>query len=176
MLVDEVLEYGCRLHLGTLCPDSGLPSVWFRRRPASSGLFPARRHILARTPGEEKDNLSKFRIGTCQVNDPISPTPSDGWGYRNVSESSDGKVRFCSPNSGVSPEEWARVDAAEWRKRVRWALGAQEYAVFGSYDDTCDAIMWGICDVSMSTKPCHINPSTVADPFIYYDILKEELK
>lgn len=129
-----------------------------------------------RTPGEEKDNLSKFRIGTCQVNDPISPTPSDGWGYRNVSESSDGKVRFCSPNSGVSPEEWARVDAAEWRKRVRWALGAQEYAVFGSYDDTCDAIMWGICDVSMSTKPCHINPSTVADPFIYYDILKEELK
>lgn len=132
--------------------------------------------LWERTPEEERDNLAKFRIGTCQVNDPITPTPSDGWGYRNISESSDGKVRFCCPNSGVPPQDWARVDAAEWRRRVKWALGAAEYAVFGSYDDTCDAIMWGICDVSASTKPSHVNPATVAMPSVYYDILKEELE
>ena len=131
--------------------------------------------LWEQTPDAEKDNLVKFRIGTCQVNDPITPMPSDGWGYRNVSESSDGAVRFCCPNAGVPPEDWARVDAVEWRKRVKWALGAKEYAVFGSYDDTCDAIMWGICDVSQSSKPCHINPSTVAAPSVYYDILKEQL-
>ena len=127
------------------------------------------------TPDEEKDNLKKFRLGTCQVNDPIDPCPSDGWGYRNISESSDGAVRFCSPNSGVPPQDWARVDAAEWERRVHWALGAKEYAVIGSYDDTCDAIHWGISDASASQRSVHINPSTVNDPFIYYNIVKKAL-
>lgn len=127
------------------------------------------------TPDEEKDNLAKFRLGTCQVNDPIEACPSDGWGYRNFSESSDGKVRFCAPNAGVPPQDWARVDAQEWKRRVEWALGATEYAVFGSYDDTCDGIHWGICDVSTSGRPYHINPTTVDNPYVYYDILKAAL-
>ena len=127
-------------------------------------------------PDEEKDRLSRFRIGTCQVNDPITAAPSDGWGYRNMSESADGAVRFCCPNAGVAPADWARVDAQEWKRRVKWALGAKEYAVFGSYDDTCDAVMWGICDVSHSTEPSHVNPSTVGSPAVYYDILKEQLQ
>ena len=127
------------------------------------------------TPDEEKDNLAKFRLGTCQVNDPIDACPSDGWGYRNFSESSDGKVRFCAPNAGVPPQDWARVDAQEWKRRVEWALGATEYAVFGSYDDTCDGIHWGICDVSASGRPYHINPTTVDNPYVYYDILKAAL-
>ena len=83
--------------------------------------------------------------------------------------------RFCSPNSGVPPQDWARVDAAEWERRVGWALGAKEYAVIGSYDDTCDAIHWGISDASASERPVHINPSTVNDPFIYYNIVKKAL-
>lgn len=127
------------------------------------------------TPDEDKNNLAKFRIGTCQVNDPIEPCPSDGWGYRNTSESSDGTVRFCAPNAGVPPQDWARVDAQEWEKRVNWALGATEYAVFGSYDDTCDGIHWGICDASASSRPYHINPSTVDNPYIYYDIVRKAL-
>ena len=131
--------------------------------------------LWERTPEEEKDNLARFRIGTCQVNDPIEPTLSDGWGYRNVSESSDGAVRFACPNGGVPPGDWYRVDAAEWKRRVEWALGAKEYAVFGSYDDTCDAIHWGISDASGATRECHVNASTVDNPYVYYDILKEAL-
>ncbi len=128
-----------------------------------------------KTPDNEKDNLAKFRLGTCQVNEPIEPTPSDGWGYRNFSQNSDSTVRFVCPNGGVPPKDWCRVDADEWKRRVEWAKGAKEYAVFGSYDDVCDGIHWGICDASASTRSYHVNPATVDDPFIYYNIVKEAL-
>ncbi len=127
------------------------------------------------TPDEEKDYLAKFRIGTCQVNDPIEFTPTDGWGYRNQSASEGDLARFVSPNSGVAPDSWARIGAEEWRQRVKWSLGAKEYAVIGTYDDTCDAIFWGIADVSKSESKVHINDSTKNDPYIYYNIVKEEL-
>jgi len=127
------------------------------------------------TPDNEKDNLAKFHIGTCQVNDPIRATETDGWGYRNKSASANDAVRFVSPNSGVAPSTWARVDAEEWRDRVKWGLKAKEYVIFGSYDDTCDAIFWGIADVSKSQTACHKNASTVDKPSIYYDILQEEI-
>jgi len=131
--------------------------------------------MLASTPEDEKDNLMKFHIGTCQVNDPIDETVTDGWGYRNYSQSSDGKVRFCAPNSGVPKRDWARVDAAEWKRRVEWGGKAKDYVVYGSYDDTCDGIFWGISDVSQSKKDYHINETTVDNPYIYYDILKDYL-
>ncbi len=126
-------------------------------------------------PDEDKTNLSKFHIGTCQVNDPIQETETDGWGYRNKSSNASGTVRFVSPNSGVAPGEWARVSATEWRDRVKWGLKATEYVIFGSYDDTCDAIFWGIADVSKSSVSCHKNSETVDEPSIYYDIVKEEI-
>ena len=128
-----------------------------------------------RSKPEEKNWLEKFRIGTCQVNDPIVPTPTDGWGYRNKSAGSTDLARFAAPNSGVGPKEWARVDASEWRSRVRWALGAKEYAVIGTYDDTCDCIFWGIADVRGSRNPIHIHESTKNDPYAYYNVVKEEI-
>ena len=128
-----------------------------------------------RTPENEKNWLAKFRIGTCQVNDPIVPTPTDGWGYRNMSAGSTDLARFVAPNSGVGPKEWARVDANEWRRRVKWCLGAKEYAVIGTYDDTCDCIFWGIADVSGSRNKIHVHESTKSDPYAYYNIVKEEL-
>lgn len=128
------------------------------------------------TPKEEKNNLEKFRIGTTQVNEPILPVESDGWGYRNYSASCDGKVRFVCPNSGVPPQDWKRIDAKTWRKRMEWVMKAEEYCVIGSYDDTCDSIHWGIVDSSNSTKgKVHINEDTVGDPFIYYEIVKETI-
>ena len=49
-------------------------------------------------------------------------------------------------------------------------MGATEYAVVGSYDDTCDAIFWGIADCSESTRvKHHANPETVDDPYFYYE-------
>ena len=130
---------------------------------------------LAQTPPAEKNWIEKFRIGTCQINDPITPVESDGWGYRNKSAGSTDLARFVAPNSGVHPKTWARVDAAEWRQRVKWALGAKEYAVIGTYDDTCDSIFWGIADVSASRNPVHVHADTKDDPYIYYNIVKEEL-
>ncbi|MCQ2118873.1 MAG: hypothetical protein MJY84_03015 [Bacteroidales bacterium] len=132
-------------------------------------------HLVDSAPDKEKDCLGMFHIGTCQINENQEATDNDGWGYRNMSESRDGAVRFCSPNSGVFPENWSRVDEQEWRRRVKWALGAREYAVLGSYDDTQNALMWGICDVSHSGTPSHINPSTIDKPSIYYDILHDIL-
>ena len=128
-----------------------------------------------RTPENEKCWLAKFRIGTCQVNDPIVPTPTDGWGYRNMSAGSTDLARFVAPNSGVGPKEWARVDANEWRRRVKWCLGAKEYAVIGTYDDTCDCIFWGIADVSGARNKIHVHESTKSDPYAYYNIVKEEI-
>ena len=129
-----------------------------------------------RTPESEKCWLAKFRIGTCQVNDPIVPTPTDGWGYRNMSAGSTDLARFAAPNSGVGPKEWARVDANEWRRRVKWCLGAKEYAVVGTYDDTCDCIFWGIADVRKSRNKIHVHASTKDDPYIYYNIVKAEIE
>lgn len=130
---------------------------------------------MRRTPAGQKNNLLQFHIGTCQINTAITPTTTDGWGYRNYSASSDGKVRFACPNGGVPPDDWYRIGAAAWRERVQWALGATEYAVLGSYDDTCDAIFWGIADVSGSTSAYHINQETVGDPFVYYNIVRKEV-
>ena len=130
---------------------------------------------LRRASAANKNYLEKFRVGTCQINSPITPTATDGWGYRNYSGSSDGKVRFACPNSGVPPSDWARVDDAEWKRRVKWALGASEYAILGSYDDTCDAIFWGIADVSHSYMPYHSNAATSQDPFIYYNIVRRTI-
>ena len=132
-------------------------------------------YVWNNTPDNEKDNLAKFHIGTCQVNDPIKETATDGWGYRNTSSNASGSVRFVCPNSGVAPAEWARVNADQWRDRIKWGLRATEYVIFGSYDDTCDAIFWGIADVSKSQTASHINSATVDKPSLYYDILKEEL-
>ncbi|MBP5319452.1 MAG: hypothetical protein J6334_00580 [Kiritimatiellae bacterium] len=130
---------------------------------------------VKRSKPEEHDWLDKFRIGTCQVNDPIVPVASDGWGYRNMSAGFTDLARFVAPNSGVAPKTWARVDAKEWRRRVRWCLGAKEYAVIGTYDDTCDCIFWGIADVRGSSNRTHIHESTKDDPFVYYNIVKEAL-
>lgn len=127
----------------------------------------------AETPDNEKDYLAKFRIGTTEVNERILPAETDGWGYRNFSQSSDGKVRFCAPNGGVHPSTWCRINAPEWADRVDWALGAEEYTVFGSYDDVCDGIFWGIADCSGSQSDYHRNNETLGDPFVYYNIVKE---
>ena len=128
------------------------------------------------TPDNEKDYIARFHIGTCQVNDPINPQTSDGWGYRNYSQSSDGNVRFACPNGGVPQAEWYRIDASMWKQRVDWAMKAKHYAVFGSYDDTCDGIFWGIADVSQSDSKYHINKKTVDDPYLYYNILRDKLR
>jgi len=124
------------------------------------------------TKPEDKDWLLKFRIGTCQINDYIVPTPTDGWGYRNLSCGVPDYARFVAPESGVHPSTWRRVLPDEWRRRVKWALGAKEYAVIGTYDDTCDSIFWGIADVSASTNHKHVNEATKDDPYVYYNIVK----
>ena len=120
-------------------------------------------------------NGDKFTIGTCQVNSAITPKATDGWGYRNYSQSSDGAVRFVCPNSGVPPTDWARIDADAWSSRMDWGLQASRYIVIGSYDDTCDAIFWGIADVSASETECHKNAATLNDPYVYYNIVKNKL-
>jgi hypothetical protein len=126
-----------------------------------------------KAPESEKTYLSKFHIGTTQVNDPILPGKSDGWGYRNYSQSVDGKVRFVCPNGAVVNDTWHRIDGNQWRRRIEWARKSLEYSVYGSYDDTCDAINWGIADTKDTEVKYNKYPGN--DPFIYYDILKKEL-
>jgi len=124
-------------------------------------------------PDSAKTYLSKFHIGTCQVNDPILPGTSDGWGYRNYSGSVDGKVRFACPNGGVSPDQWHRISGTEWKRRVAWASKADDYSVYGSYDDVCDGIHWGIADTKHTDVAHNRYPGD--QPYFYYDILKDFL-
>ncbi len=124
-------------------------------------------------PDSVKTNLSKFHIGTTQVNDPILPETSDGWGYRNYSQSVDGKVRFACPNGGVPQQDWKRITADEWKRRIEWAKQAEHYSIYGSYDDVCDGIHWGIAD----TKGTDVIRNKYPDdqPYFYYNILKQVL-
>jgi hypothetical protein len=126
-----------------------------------------------KAPENEKNYLSKFHIGTTQVNDPILPGASDGWGYRNYSQSVDGNVRFVSPNTGLSPTEWKRISGEEWLERVKWASEAGQYSIYGSYDDVCDAIHWGIADTKNCNKAFKKYPND--DPYFYYKVVKEVL-
>jgi hypothetical protein len=108
------------------------------------------------------------------VNDPILPGASDGWGYRNYSQSVDGKVRFVCPNGGVHPgDPWYRISKDEWKRRVEWASQAEHYSVYGSYDDTCDGIHWGIAN----TKDTDVERNKYPDdePYVYYDAVKKIL-
>ncbi len=124
---------------------------------------------------EHKAYFAKFHIGNTQINTVIkSPQESDGWGYRNQWQNKSGSVRFVSPNGGVAPETWHKISGEEWQKQVHWAKQASEYSVYGSYDDTCDSIFWGIADVSKSKSPHHLSPDTT-NPRFYYDIVKKEL-
>lgn len=124
-------------------------------------------------PDSVKTYLSKFYIGTTQVNDPILPGKTDGWGYRNYSQSIDGKVRFASPNGGVPPETWYHINGAEWKRRVEWAQQAEQYSIYGSYDDTSDGIHWGIADTKNTTVKHNKYPAD--QPYLYYNILKKAL-
>lgn len=126
-----------------------------------------------KAPDSLKTYLSRFHIGTTQVNDPILPGVSDGWGYRNYSQSVDGKVRFASPNGGVGPESWYHVSESVWKDRVNWAQEAEHYSIYGSYDDTCDGIHWGIADTEGTDRTQNKYPED--QPHVYYDVLKEAL-
>lgn len=124
---------------------------------------------------EEKKYLEKFRIGTSQINEVIDdPMESDGWGYRRKWGNKSGKVRYTSPNGGVSPETWHKIDAKKWEEELRWVKQAEEYSIYGSYDDACDSIFWGIADTSGSKRQCNIYPDP-SNPYYYYDILKQVL-
>lgn len=128
-----------------------------------------------KTQPEYKNHLAKFHIGNTQINQVIQdPHESDGWGYRNQWQNKSGSVRFVSPNGGVEPATWYKISGEEWEKQVRWAKQASDYSVYGSYDDTCDSIFWGIADVSKSKTEHHISPDP-GNPRLYYDILKKEL-
>jgi hypothetical protein len=125
-------------------------------------------------PAADKTYLSRFHIGTTQVNDPIVPGESDGWGYRNYSQNASGSVRFASPNGGVNPKDpWYKVSVAEWTRRVNWAREASKYSVYGSYDDTCDAINFGIADTRHTSVSYNKYPGD--DPYCYYNVVKNAL-
>lgn len=123
---------------------------------------------------EDKTYLKKFRIGTTQVNDPVVPQDTDGWGYRSKWQNKCGSVRLASPNGGIPPETWYHIDVDEWEKQVRWAKEASEYSIYGSYDDTCDSFFWGIADTSGTERKNNIYPDP-GNPRYYYDVVKRVL-
>ena len=146
-----------------------------RNRPMIVAFQPADMYWerYDKAPDSVKTYLSKFYIGTTQVNDPIIPETSDGWGYRNCSQNVSGDIRFACPNGGVPPSDWYRVSEAEWRRRVKWACHAEHYSIYGSYDDCCDGIHWGIADTKNTDVKCNKYPGD--QPFIYYNVIKEIL-
>jgi hypothetical protein len=124
-------------------------------------------------PDSVKTYLSRFYIGTTQVNDPILPGTTDGFGYRNYSQNVDGKVRFACPNGGVPPQDWYRISETEWKRRIGWASQAEQYSIYGSYDDVCDGIHWGIADTRNTDEQRNKYPGD--DPYVYYHVLQQIL-
>lgn len=125
------------------------------------------------TPDEHKTYLSKFYRGTHEYNQDFQDTPTDGWGYRDKQQSSDGKIRFAAPTKGLHPGSSTYLSQQQWKERVSWAAEAEHYSVFGSYDDTCDNINWGIHETKDVTNPNRKHAND--DPYVYYNVVKNKL-
>ncbi len=74
---------------------------------------------------------------------------------------------------GGHSEPWEPFSVDQWCQRIAWALKADHYMVFGSYDDVCDGINWGIADTSGTTVEYNKYPGD--EPYVYYKILQEML-
>lgn len=119
-----------------------------------------------------KRGYPRFKIATMQYNTISLIAESDGWGYRNSIGNPSGTVRYTSPLRGIVPG--AKVSPEEFGKRIEWAKQAKHYSIYGSYDDTCDEVQWGISDTSQSTKSAdRLYPDHY--PWAFYDVLKEKL-
>lgn len=125
------------------------------------------------TSNEHKTYLSKFYRGTHEYNQDSKDTPTNGWGYRDKQQSSDGKIRFACPTTGLHPGRSTYISQQQWIERVNWVTAAEHYSVFGSYDDTCDNINWGIHDTKNVTNPNR--KYTNDDPYVYYNVVKNKL-
>ncbi len=125
------------------------------------------------SPDIHKTYLSKFYRGTHEYNQDFKDTPTDGWGYRDKQQSSDGKIRFVCPTSGLHPGSSTYISQQQWIERVDWVAEAEHYSVYGSYDDTCDNINWGIHDTKIVTNPNRKYAND--DPYVYYNVVKENL-
>lgn len=150
-------------------------------RPILLVFLPGERwwQVYNEAPPEHKTNLEQFWIGTMEINDPIiNPVASDGWGYRGRIQNADGSVRYTSPNAGVHPSTWSKLSPDEFRAQVQWVREASKYSVYGSYDDVCDQINWGISDTRNTRKPRGVKPANTYpghEPTVYYNIIQEEL-
>lgn len=121
-----------------------------------------------------KRGYPNFRIGTMWTNHNHTGkvVESDGWGYRHSIGNPSGTVRYTSPNSNWLPNA-PKLPPELFAAEVEWAKQASHYSVYGSYDDTCDGILWGIADTSTTANPY---PNDGSNPWIYYDILKAILR
>ena len=125
------------------------------------------------TKDEHKTYLSKFYRGTNQYNEQRPNGENDGWGYRDTQQNASGTVRFVAASAGMHPGSSSFINQQQWKERVDWAAEAEHYSVYGTYDDTCDNIHWGIHNtknISNSNKKYENN-----DPYVYYNILKNKL-
>lgn len=124
-------------------------------------------------PDEHKTHLSRFYRGTHEYNQDFQDTPSDGWGYRDRQQSSDGKIRFVCPTEGLLPGTSKHISAREWAARIDWAAEAGHYSIYGSYDDNNDNIHWGITNTANNSAPHMRYPGD--DPYYYYNVLRKKL-
>jgi hypothetical protein len=123
-------------------------------------------------PSSWKTGFSKFYIGTNLVNVDKIIGETDGWGYRNSVGNPSGTIRYTSPLGGLVPGP--KITPEAFANEVEWVSQATHYSVYGSYDDTCDGIMWGIADTSLTTKDYNHYPNG-DDPYVFYDIVKNQL-
>ena len=133
-------------------------------------------------PAAHKNYLTKFYRGNTQVNNTMTEQQhleTSGWGYRKKNWNASKTIRYTSPQGGVAPPSWFKLSAEAFRTEVQWASEAEHYSIYGSYDDTCDGILWGIADTKNSTATVdgelYWNKYPNDDPFVYYDIVKEAL-
>lgn len=125
------------------------------------------------TPDEHKTYLSKFYRGTHQYNEQRPNGKDDGWGYRDRQQNASGTVRFVAASAGMHPGSSSFISQQQWKERVDWVAEAEHYSVYGTYDDTCDNIPWGIHDTKNVTNPSRKYAND--DPYVYYNVVKEKL-
>ena len=126
-----------------------------------------------KTPEEHKTYLSKFYRGTNHYNEQRANAENDGWGYRDKQQNESGTVRFVAASAGMHPGSSSFISQQQWKERVDWVAEAEHYSVYGTYDDTCDNIHWGIHDTKNVTNPNRKYAND--DPYVYYNVVKEKL-
>ena len=124
-----------------------------------------------------QDDMQKLKMSQFAFWNAMAKNVSEMWAqdpaYKRYGYGDDRPILIVFQPADVYWERYKAAPESEKTQRARWASESEESSIYGSYDDVCDAIHWGIAD----TKNCTVALKKYPDdqPYFYYNVLKDIL-